>query len=133
MPNSTGITTTEYGMRNQILANVEHQYSVGCVVDASLGVAPSGTNGNQKIARAGTPISMNLMSTNTPAVLADDDTNAMTGVLLHDVDVTNGNNNGTCLIFGFVNLNRIDSDVQAKIITAMTNTAATKLVTFKKV
>ena len=133
MPNSTGIITTEFGVRNQILANVEHQYSVGCVVDASLGVAPSGTNGNQKIARAGTPISMNLMSTNTPAVLADDDTNAMTGVLLHDVDVTNGNNNGTCLIFGFVNLNSIDSDIEGQIVAAMSNDNATKRVTFLKV
>ena len=35
---------------------------------------------------------------------------APVGVLLHDVDVTDGDDNGTLLIFGFVNINRI-SDV----------------------
>lgn len=30
------------------------------------------------------------------------------GVLLHDVDVTAGDDNGTLLIFGFVNINRLD-------------------------
>ena len=35
------------------------------------------------------------------------------GVLLHDVDVTAGNNNGTLLIFGFVNINRIDNTTAA--------------------
>ena len=131
MLNSTGITKTDYGVRSQILADVGNQSAIGCVVDAAtVGVAV----GSQKIAKAGTPVKINLMSTSTPAVLATATAGTeMTGVLLHDVDVTNGNNNGTCLIFGFVNLNMIDSDVQAKIITAMTNTAATKLVTFMKV
>ena len=131
MPNNTGVTTTELGVRNQILADVGNQFAIGCIVDAAtVGV----TVGNQKIAKAGTPVKMNLTSTSTPAVLATATAGSeMTGVLLHDVDVTAGNSNGTCLIFGFVNLNRIDSDVQAKIITAMTNTAATKLVTFLKV
>lgn len=41
-----------------------------------------------------------------------------TGVLLHDVDVTAGDNNGTLLIFGFVNINRLDADVQTAITTA---------------
>jgi hypothetical protein len=40
------------------------------------------------------------------------------GVLLHDVDVTDGDDNGTLLIFGFVNINRLDADVQTAITTA---------------
>lgn len=36
-------------------------------------------------------------------------------VLLHDVIVTEGTKNGTALIFGFVNYNRLDADVQAKV------------------
>lgn len=36
-------------------------------------------------------------------------------VLLHNVDVTNGNNNGTALIWGFVNINRLEDDVAAKV------------------
>lgn len=42
-------------------------------------------------------------------------------VLLHNVDVTDGNNNGTALIWGFVNINRLESDVAAKV-TAGNNT-----------
>lgn len=34
-------------------------------------------------------------------------------VLLHNVNVTNGTKNGTALLFGFVNYNRLESDVQA--------------------
>lgn len=38
-------------------------------------------------------------------------TTAPIGVLLHDVDVTAGDDNGTCLIFGFVDLNKVDASV----------------------
>lgn len=41
--------------------------------------------------------------------------NDAVGVLLHDVDVTAGNTNGTLLIFGFVNLNRLDAATRALI------------------
>lgn len=37
------------------------------------------------------------------------------GVLLHDVDVTAGDDNGTLLIFGFVNINRLDEATAAAI------------------
>lgn len=40
------------------------------------------------------------------------------GVLLHDVDVTAGSENGTVLIFGFVDLNKIDSTALNKIDSA---------------
>ena len=38
------------------------------------------------------------------------------GVLLHDVDVTAGDDNGTLLIFGFVNINRLDTDTAAALL-----------------
>lgn len=38
------------------------------------------------------------------------------GVLLHDVDVTAGSDNGTLLIFGFVNINRIDTATAAELL-----------------
>ena len=138
MFNSTGTTKAEFGNRKQILANVEHQVSIGCVVGPTLGV----TVGNQRIAKAGTPVYVDLMNTQTPAVLAtsviagnppEETGAAMNGVLLHDVDMTGKNaNNGTVLLFGFVNVNRIDTDVQALVNTALGNADATKLVTFVK-
>lgn len=38
------------------------------------------------------------------------------GVLLHDVDVTAGSDNGTLLIFGFVNINRLDTATAAELL-----------------
>lgn len=135
MLNRDGIRKTIYGAPRQILANVEHQYSVGCIVPASMG-STTATNG-VKLVKAGTPININLSDTNAavkaPAA-ADTGTTAvpMNAVLLHDVDVTNGDANGTALIFGFVNLNRLETDVVTKITTAQGITGTSPLLTFVK-
>ena len=89
------------------------------------------TVGNKKIVKAGTPIKVDLMNLQTAAVKADG-TTAMNAVVLHDVDVTDGNANGTALIFGFVNVNRVDSDVATAITTAAAATGASKNITFMK-
>lgn len=188
MLNRDGISKKTYGAPTQILANVELQESVGCIVPQSL-VASADVNG-KKIAKAGTPIFVNLMPRQTPvsapgnvaasataavsgtgitaaAVVAATFSTAVSGasgtyvfeyngtsskwylgeaeatlntygitptgtpangdkitvtftaaatvsanaVLLHDVDVTAGAANGTALIFGFVNVNRLDASV----------------------
>ena len=108
MLNGKGVTVETVGMGNQILFAVEHQVSVGIVVSASSGVSV----GNKKIVKAGTILSGDLGNRITPFTEAVD---SASGVLLHDVDVTEGDANGSLLIFGFVNTNRIDSDVKEKI------------------
>lgn len=124
MLNKSGVTKTTMTAPKQILANVELQASFGCVVDDTVGVAV----GNKKIAKAGTPIKIDLNNLLTPATKGtSNDNNA---VLLHDVDVTNGDANGTALVFGFVNLNRLDTDVVTAIGTGTTMT--NKLITFVK-
>lgn len=128
MLNRDGIKKTSLAGPRQILANVEMQSSVGCIVDEALGVAV----GNRKIAKAGTPIYVDLMDRNLTPAVAGDDTTAMNAVLLHDVDVTDGDANGTALVFGFVNVNRVEADVAALITTAIANAAASKLVVFMK-
>lgn len=128
MLNRSGTTTTTYTAPRQILANVQLQSSVGCIVPQSLGV----TVGSKKIAKAGTPIKVDLTNLQNAAVKADG-TTPMNAVLLHDVDVTNGNANGTALIFGFVNVNRVDADVATAITTASGAATASKLITFLKV
>lgn len=127
MLNRSGITKTTLTATKQILANVELQSSVGCIVPQTLGVAV-GTN---KIAKAGTPIKIDLMNIKNPVVKADG-TTAMNAVLLHDVDVTSGAANGTALIFGFVNVNRVDSDVATAITAAVGAAGASKQITFMK-
>lgn len=113
MFNNTGIMKETYGNKNQILFAVEHQVSMGIVVDTTCGVAENG----RKIAKAGTPVTGNLderTTVFTPAVTTTGASNAV-GILLHDVDVTDDDNNGTVLLFGFVNTNRIDETTKAKI------------------
>lgn len=127
MLNRSGITKTSYGSLSQILANVEMQASVGCIVPTSLGVEEDG----KTIAKAGTPIVVNLENLQADVELATA-SKAMNAVLLHDVDVTSGKANGTALIFGFVNLNRIDSTTAGKITTAKTATGISQLITFVK-
>ena len=127
MLNRSGVSKTTLTSTKQILANVELQSSVGCIVPQTLGV----TVGTKKIAKAGTPIKIDLMNLQTAVVKADG-TTAMNAVLLHDVDVTAGAANGTALIFGFVNVNRVDTDVATAITTAAAATGASPKITFVK-
>lgn len=136
MLNRSGVAKTTYAAPKQILANVEMQVSVGCIVPQTLGVAV----GSQKIAKAGTPININLQNLNVavkkPTAAVTEPAAAkvpMNAVLLHDVDVTAGAANGTALIFGFVNLNRVDTDVATAIATATGSTIGNDgMVTFVK-
>lgn len=109
MFNNTHVKHETYGNRNQILFAIEHQVSMGCVVDASAGVVENG----RKIVKAGTPLTGDL-DARTTAFTKATGANAV-GVLLHDVDVTVAENNGTILLFGFVNTNRIDETTKALI------------------
>lgn len=106
MIRKSGFSKTTGAAPKQILLFTEPQASVGVVVSQELGVEVGG----RKIVKAGTPLTGDLDARNTPFTKA---TNSAKGVLLHDVDVTDGNANGTLLILGFVNTNRLESDVQA--------------------
>lgn len=115
MLNQTGVRKETYGNTNQILFAVEHQVSMGVVVSKALGVA----EGTKKVVKAGTPLTGNLDARTTAFTAAtagssSEASNAV-GVLLHDVDVTTGDANGTLLLFGFVNTNRIDATTKAKL------------------
>lgn len=115
MLNQTGVRKETYGNTNQILFAVEHQVSIGVVVSKALGVA----EGTKKVVKAGTPLTGNLDARTTAFTAATvgsstEASNAV-GVLLHDVDVTTGDANGTLLLFGFVNTNRVDATTKAKL------------------
>lgn len=125
MYNNTGFRKETYGNRNQILFAVEHQVSMSILVDKSVGV-PDGYG--RLIAKAGTPLAGDLDDRITPFTKATDEN--VTGILLHDVDVTIAENNGSLLIFGFVNVNRLEENVQELITDDVK--AALPLVTFAK-
>ena len=95
----------------------------GVVVDATAGV----TVGSKKIVKAGTPITGDIEARNTAFTKAGDD-NAV-GILLHDVDVTEGNGNGQIVIGGYVDLDKLDADAFS-LITAGVKAKLSGKVTF---
>lgn len=118
MLNKSGIIKTDYATPKQILANPSLQFSVGCLVPANIG--------NTK---AGTPIYVDLSNINVACKKVDNTATFANAVLLHDVDVSNGQTNGTALIFGFVDLNKVDTTTQTLLKTALSKDGATKLIT----
>ena len=129
MLNKTGITKVVGTAPVQILFNVQNQFSVGIKVDDANYVTENG----RKIVKAGTPLSGNLEARETAFVKAttsSGSSNAV-GILLHDVDVTDRDANGTLLIWGFVDLNKLDTATRA-VITTEVKTALKGGVTFLK-
>lgn len=118
MLNKSGIIKTDYATPKQILADPSLQFSVGCLVPADIGNA-----------KAGTPIHVDLSNINVACKKVDNTATFANAVLLHDVDVSNGQTNGTALIFGFVDLNKVDTTTQALLKTALSTDGATKLIT----
>ena len=113
MLNQSGIKKTTYGGPVQILFNVQNQMSVGIKLAKNFSGAV--TENGRKIVKAGTPLSGDLTARGTAFVAAADTTAPAVGVLLHDVDVTDNDANATLLIWGFVNLSRVDSATVSKI------------------
>lgn len=114
MINDTGIRVERAVNVTQILFNTEHFMTVGVIVDDSV-VSTADADG-KKIAKAGTPLQGSLEARGTAWTAAADKTQTaaakVNGILLHDLDLTRGDNNGTVLIFGFVNLDRLDASVK---------------------
>lgn len=130
MFNNTGITKKTAVAPNQILMFTDPQVGVSIIVN-NTGIS-AGDDG-KKIIKAGTPVSGDLTARGTAFTKASTTagvSNAV-GVLLHDVDVTAGNNNGTLLLFGFVDLNKLDTTTAA-LITTEVKTALKGGVTFLK-
>lgn len=116
MFNRSGIHT-ETGMAPvQILFDVQNQKGVSVRVAKAAGTAV----GSRTIVKAGTPLAGDLTNRKvafTAPVAAAEGVTAKpaVGVLLHDVDVTDGEGNGSLLIWGFVNLDRLDVATATKL------------------
>lgn len=130
------IKTTSAINPKQILMFTDPQVSVSVVV-GNTGLS-AGSDG-KKVLKAGTPLAGDLTarntafkkSTTTAGGSGAASTSDAVGILLHDVDVTDGNNNGTLLIFGFVNLDKLD-ETTAALIDDATKTALNGKITFLK-
>lgn len=116
MLNQAGVKKSSYVSTNQILFNTDPFVAVSIIVDDALGVTDQTTG--RKLVKAGTPLAGDLTKRETAFVAVNEASASVAsdakGILLHDVDVTTGDANGTLLIFGFVNVDRIDATVMAK-------------------
>lgn len=111
------IKSQSYGNRKEILIAPELAFSIGCIVS---GAGIEAVNG-RKILKAGTPVGGADVLTNRQAVISKN-TEAPVGIVLHDVDVTDGDENATVVLKGQVDLLKLDEDVKA-----LVNTAKAKL------
>lgn len=126
MLNQSGITTKTAVTPKSILWAPENAIAFSCVVAKS------------KKLLAGTPIAGDLTARNTGFTVAQTTSGASgasgasdaVGLLLHEVDASGAKQNGTVLVAGVVDLNKLDSTTQALITTEVK--AALKHIIFVK-
>lgn len=116
------VKSTNYTAEKTILIAPELAFAIPVKV-TNTGV--SADSEGRKIIKAGTPIGgttnvlQNRQTELTVTNTADAAANSQ-GILLHDVDVTDGQNNGTILIDGYVDINKLDVEVVAEAQEALT-------------
>lgn len=102
--------STTYGADKNILIAPELAHTVGCIV-GNTGVEANSEG--RKIVKAGTPVGgtvdvlIERQTVLTTCNTADNGANAQ-GLLLHDVDVTEGNANATLIVAGVVDTAKLD-------------------------
>ena len=110
--NSRGLTVTKGAAPRQILAVVDPQVSFTVQMNKAAGIEVDG----RKIIKAGTPLAGELTKRHQPFVPVNEGyENRAAGVALHDYDVTDGDIAGALLVFGFVDMKKMEEDVVAKI------------------
>lgn len=128
MLNQTGFKTESATTRKMILVDELNSTAFSVVVDAT-GV--SADSDGKKILKAGTPVKGDLKDRNTPWVK---ETTTPNGIILHDVDVTGltsgQTRNSQVVVFGFIDVNKLDTDVQALITPGVES--ALKMIQFVK-
>lgn len=114
MLNQSGIKKTSATTRKTILIAPELAFSMSCMV-ANTGV-DAGEDG-KKIVKAGTPLAGDLMARDTEFTVAGTEDTPV-GILLHDVDVTEGTANAQVVVFGFVDVTKLEEEVATVLVGA---------------
>ena len=110
MLNQSEVKVTSATTRKTILVAEEMAVAFSCKVSDS-GVS---TSDGKKVVKAGTPLAGDLTARETAFTVAADGAGAI-GLLLHDVDVTSGTKNAQVLVFGFVDISKLESDVASMV------------------
>lgn len=110
------VESKSFGVDKHILI-ANDSYLVTLPIQIANTSVTAGSDG-KKIVKAGTPLDGDITKRETAFTKTAGTTPV--GVLLHDVDVTDGNANGTLVLAGCVDLLKMDSDVQALYTTTAT-------------
>lgn len=113
--------TTYVNDRKTIMIGQDSFYIALPAIVGNTGLSADGSG--KKILKAGTPLAGDITkrdtafkkATTTPGLEEGPDTTDATAILLHDVDVTNGNNNATIVLAGCIDLLKLDSTTKALI------------------
>lgn len=124
MLNQTVVKTIQGTTRKTILVDEQNSTAFSCMV-SNAGV--SADSNGRKIIKAGTPVAGSLTQRETAFTVTSDGTGAV-GVILHDVDVTSGNANSQVVVFGFIDISKLDSDVVSMVQAAAANLKMIQLV-----
>lgn len=101
-------TRTTLGATKQVLGIVQGKIALSVLVDDKGIEAKNG----KKIIPAGTPVGGDSSTlTDEQAILSKVDSDKVQGILEHEVDVTDGQGNGTLIVHGYVNQNRLPDGV----------------------
>lgn len=127
MLNQSGVTITSGMARKSILIDTKNRFATSCRIS---GTGITADSDGRKVVKSGTPLVGSLTERETAFTVGKSSTDNVVGILLDEVDVTKGDANGNCLIFGFVDETKLDASVVAAI-TSVTK-AKLPLITFIK-
>lgn len=110
------VKTTEYpkNVKQIMLADNLQTELAGKVADTGVSAV-----GGKKIVKAGTPVYGDLKKRNTAFTVSG--SGNPVGIVLHDVDVTEGTNNVSVVVRGTVDLEKVESEVAQALIAAEAN------------
>ncbi len=100
-----------------LIANDSYMVTLPGIIKAT-GVS-AGTDG-RKVVKAGTPVYGDIEKRDTGFTVSAESGNPV-AVVMHDVDVTAGDENGTIVIAGCVDLLKLDADVRTAVASAKAN------------
>lgn len=123
------VKSLEFGNDKQILVAPELAFTIGCLV-TNTGISANAEG--KKIIKAGTPVGGGDVLVNRQTVLAQN-AESPVGVLLHDVDVTAGQENATLVVEGIVDIEKLDADVKGLVETAKANLTKVTFISGSKV
>lgn len=112
------VITEQYGApeKHILIANDSYMVTLPAIIKAT-GVT-AGSDG-KKVIKAGTPLYGNIEKRDTGFTIAGAEGASPVAILMHDVDVTAGDENGTIVLAGVVDLLKLESSVKTALTSAI--------------